>query len=154
MFFMKFTKMLLAAFMLMGVFTLSSLQAQQLSAAPENEKGAIILKPLEKLGRGIANVVFSPAELAIQIQTVKNRAGGIAGITYGPLRGVAFTLARIGVGIVDIVTFPFPLPDCPETPEGFGPGYGPIMYPAWVIDVEHDWNNFVFDRDTIPAPTH
>ena len=154
MFLMKFTKMLLAALMLMGVFAVSSLQAQQLSAAPENEKGAIILKPLEKLGRGIANVVFSPAELVIQMQDVKNRAGGIAGITYGPLRGIAFTLARIGVGVVDIVTFPFPLPDCPETPEGFGPGYGPIMYPAWVIDVEHDWNSFVFDRDTIPAPTH
>ena len=151
---MKFTKMLLAALMLMGVFAVTSLQAQQLSASPENEKGAIVLKPLEKLGRGIANVVFSPAELFIQMYEVKNRAGGIAGITYGPLRGVAFVLARIGVGVVDIVTFPFPLPNCPETPEGFGPGYGPIMYPAWVIDVEHDWHSFVFDRDAIPAPTH
>ena len=113
MFLMKFTKMLLAALMLLGVFALSSLQAQQLTAAPENEKGAFILKPLEKLGRGIANVAFSPAELVIQMQEVKNRAGGIAGITYGPLRGVAFTLARIGVGVVDIVTFPFPLPPPP-----------------------------------------
>ena len=151
---MRVVKMLLAALMMTGVFAVSSLEAQQLSAAPENEKGAFILKPIEKLGRGIANVAFGPFEILIQMQEVKNRAGGIAGITYGPLRGVAFALARIGVGALEIITFPFPLPDCPDNPQGFGAGYGPIMYPEWVIDVEHDWFNFVYDRDTIPAPTH
>jgi putative exosortase-associated protein (TIGR04073 family) len=78
----------------------------------------------------------------------------IAGLTYGTLRGLAFFVARVGVGVLEIVTFPVPLPDCPETPEGFGPGYGPIMYPAWVIDVENDWWSFVYDRDSIPAPTY
>ncbi len=152
--FMKITKMLLAALMLMGVVAVTSLQAQPLSAAPENEKGAVILKPLEKLGRGISNVAFGIFEVPMQMKYVNNRAGGIAGLTYGTLRGVAFFVARVGVGLLEIVTFPFPLPDCPETPEGFGPGYGPIMYPAWVIDVEHDWWNFVYDRDSIPAPTY
>ena len=151
---MKVTKLLLAALMVMGVFAVTSLEAQQLSAAPANEKGAFILKPLEKLGRGISNVAFGVLEIPIQMQEVKNRAGGIAGLTYGTLRGVAFFLARLGVGVAEIVTFPFPLPDCPETPEGFGPGYGPIMYPAWVIDVQHDWWNFVYDRDSIPAPVY
>lgn len=151
---MKVTKMLLAALMLMGVFAVTSLNAQPLSAAPANEKGAFILKPVEKLSRGIANVAFGVLEIPIQMQDVKNRAGGIAGLTYGTLRGVTFFLARVGVGVVDIVTFPFPLPNCPDTPEGFGYGYGPIMYPAWVVDVEHDWWNFVFDRESIPAPTY
>ena len=151
---MKVTKMLLAALMLMGVFAVSSLQGQQLSAAPENEKGAIILKPLEKLGRGISNVAFGAFEIPKQMHYVNNRAGGIAGLTYGTLRGLAFFVARVGVGLLEIVTFPVPLPDCPETPEGFGPGYGPIMYPAWVISVEDDWWSFVYDRDSIPAPTY
>ena len=151
---MKVTKMLLAALMVMGVFAVTSLDAQQLTAAPEAEKGAFILKPLEKLGRGISNVAFGVLEVPIQMNYVKNRAGGIAGLTYGTLRGLAFFVARVGVGVLEIVTFPVPLPDCPETPEGFGPGYGPIMYPAWVIDVENDWWNFVYDRDSIPAPTY
>ncbi len=151
---MKVTKMLLAALMVMGVFAVTSLQGQQLSAAPENEKGAIILKPLEKLGRGISNVAFGVLEVPIQMHKVTNRAGGIAGLTYGTLRGAAFFIARVCVGVAEIVTFPIPLPNCPETPDGYGPGYGPIMYPAWVVDVENDWWSFVFDRDSIPAPTY
>ena len=151
---MKVTKMLLATLMLMGVFAVASLEAQPLTAAPANEKGAIVLKPLEKLGRGISNVAFGVLEVPIQMQYVNQRAGGIAGLTYGTFRGLAFFVARLGVGLLEIVTFPVPLPDCPDTPEGFGPGYGPIMYPAWVIDVEHDWWSFVYDRDSIPAPAY
>ena len=150
---MKAAKLLLAMLMLTGIFAVSPLRAEDpLAPATEPEKGAVILKPIEKLGRGISNVVFSVLELPIQMQEVRLRSGGIAGLTYGTLRGVAFVIARIGVGVLEIVTFPFPLPNCPETPEGFGPGYGPIMYPAWIIDVEHDWWNFVYDRDSIPAP--
>ena len=76
---MKFTKMLLAALMVMGVFAVTSLQGQQLPAAPEDEKGAVILKPLEKLGRGISNVAFGVFEVPIQMHKVTNRAGGILG---------------------------------------------------------------------------
>ena len=149
---MKFTKMLLAALMVMGVFAVTSLQGQQLPAAPEDEKGAVILKPLEKLGRGISNVAFGVFEVPIQMHKVTNRAGGIAGLTYGTLRGVAFFLARVGVGVTEIVTFPFPLPNCPDNPDGYGYGYGPIMRPAWVIDVNHDWQHFVFGRQSVISP--
>ena len=151
---MKVTKLLLAALMVMGFCAVSRLAAADSldQAAAGEEKGAVILKPLEKLGRGIANVAFGALELPIQMQETKLKYGGIAGLTYGTLRGVAFVLARLGVGVVEIVTFPFPLPNCPETPDGFGSGYGPIMYTAWVIDVEHDWWNFVYDRDSIPSP--
>ena len=109
----------------------------------------IILPPFMKLSRGIANVVFSPLELPISWHDTNNEMGGIAGITYGTLKGVGCVLARIGVGIVDIVTFPFPLPNCPDDPEGYGSGYGPILTPAWVIDVNHDWQNFVFSNEAI-----
>lgn len=108
-----------------------------------------IMLPVMKLSRGIANVAFSPLELPIKWWETGNEMGGIAGITYGTLRGICYVVARIGVGLTDIVTFPFPLPDCPDDPDGYGSGYGPIMTPAWVIDVNHDWQNFVYSRESI-----
>lgn len=108
-----------------------------------------VMKPVEKLGRGIANVAFGPLEILIRGWDVTQELGGIAGITYGPLKGVAYCIAREVVGVIDIVTFPVPLPDCPEDPEGFGAGYGPIMRPAWVVDIEHNAFNFVFDDSSI-----
>ena len=75
--------------------------------------------------------------------------GGIAGLTYGPLKGVSYTIAREIVGVVDIVTFPFPLPGCPDDPNDAGWGYGPIMRPAWVVDIQHNWGDFVYDSNAI-----
>ncbi len=113
-----------------------------------------ILKPIEKLSRGIANVAFGPLEILMKGWDVNQEMGGIAGITYGPLKGVAYTIAREVVGVVDIVTFLFPLPNCPEDPDGFGAGYGPIMRPAWVVDIKHNAFNFVFDEESIVSSTY
>ncbi|MBQ6352408.1 MAG: hypothetical protein IJJ28_03980, partial [Lentisphaeria bacterium] len=65
--------------------------------------------------------------------------------------GVAYVIAREVVGVVDIITFPFPLPGCPNEVDGYGWGYGPIMRPAWVVDADHDWWNFVYDRNTMSS---
>ena len=107
------------------------------------------MRPVEKLGRGIANVAFGPLEILMKGYDVTQEQGGIAGLTYGPLKGVCFTIAREVVGVVDIVTFPFPLPGCPNDPNDAGWGYGPIMRPAWVVDIEHNWGDFVYDTDMI-----
>ena len=37
--------------------------------------------------------------------------------------------------------------------EDAGWGYGPIMRPAWVIDVANDWNNFVYPDEAIVNPS-
>ena len=103
-------------------------------------------------GRGIANIGFAAFELPMKWHDVQDDMGGIPGITYGTLKGVCFIVARVCVGVIDIVTFPFPLPNCPDNPDGYGPGYGPIMRPAWVIDVNHDWQNFVFSRQSVVTP--
>ena len=136
------------------MFALIAWGAAPVMAEPvEQFKGETkIMLPLKKLGRGIANVAFSPLELPMKWWDVQNEMGGIAGITYGTLKGVCFILVRIGVGLTDIVTFPFPLPNCPDTPNGYGPGYGPIIRPAWVIDINHDWNNFVYSREAVITP--
>ena len=149
---MRFGKSVVASVILAVMMIGVSVQA-----APDDPW---VMKPVEKLGRGIANVAFGPLEILIRGWDVTQELGGIAGITYGPLKavtrdaydgmkGVAYCIAREVVGVIDIVTFPVPLPDCPEDPEGFGAGYGPIMRPAWVVDIEHNAFNFVFDDSSI-----
>ena len=145
---MKFGKFLLIA--LIAVFSVCS--ATTVSAA-ENNEPQWLMRPVEKLGRGIANVAFGVFELPMQWSAVTRDEGGIAGITKGTLKGVCYVVARLAVGVVDIVTFPCPLPDCPNYPDDAGWGYGPIMRPAWVIDVGHDWNNFVYPDEAIVNPT-
>ena len=105
--------------------------------------------PVVKLGRGIANVAFSPLELLKQPYDVGQSMGAIPGITYGVLRGVCYTVARICVGVVDIVTFPMPLPGCTDDPEDYGWGYGPLMRPAWVMDLEHNPWGFFYDKSVV-----
>ena len=141
---MKFGKMwLIALIAVVGVFC-----AGNVSAAESNEP-QWLMRPIEKVSRGIANVAFSVFELPMQWANVTREDGGVAGITKGTLKGVCYVIARIGVGVVDIVTFPVPLPNRPDDPDGYGSGYGPILTPAWVIDVDHDWQNFVYSNESI-----
>lgn len=105
--------------------------------------------PLEKLGRGVANVAFGPLELLIQPWDVNNDQGAIASLTYGVFKGIVWTVAREVVGVIDIVTFPFPLPECPMDELESGWGYGPIMRPAWVVDVDHNAYNLFYDDSPI-----
>ena len=121
------------------------------AAAAENEP-AWFTRPAEKLGRGVANIAFAVFELPMQWTIVTREDGGIAGLTYGTIKGIGHVIARVGVGIVDVITFPFPLPDCPEYPDDAGWGYGPILRPAWVIPVGSDWNSFVYDDESIVNP--
>ena len=111
-----------------------------------------IMLPVQKLGRGVSNIAFGVFEIPMKWADVNNDMGGLAGITYGTLKGVCYTIARVVVGVVDVVTFPFPLPNCPDYPDDAGWGYGPIMRPAWVIPVGSDWNNFVYQDQSIVNP--
>ncbi len=103
--------------------------------------------PTEKLGRGIAGIAFCWAELPIKVHTVDQEQGGIAAITYGVISGACLTVLRAGVGIVDTFTFFTPLPGAPDDIRDTGSGYGPLMQPAYVVDTEHNFFNFVF-KDT------
>ncbi|MCP3968138.1 MAG: exosortase system-associated protein, TIGR04073 family [Lentisphaerae bacterium] len=109
--------------------------------------------PLEKLGRGVANIAFGPLELLIRPWDVAQDKGNVAALTYGVFKGVAFTVARVVVGTVDIITFPMPLPGCTDDPKDVGWGYGPMMRPAWVVDMDHNAYNF-FYKDEALAETY
>lgn len=100
--------------------------------------------PVKKLGRGIANIAFSPLEIPMKMYDITQEEGDIAGITYGTFAGIGYCIARIGVGIADVVTFPMPLPGCTDDPREVGWGYGPLMRPEWVVDPEHNMFNIFF----------
>ena len=146
---MKFCK----SFVILTLVIFSLSVMPRLSAdEPAKANDQWIMLPVMKLSRGIANVAFGPLELPMKWYDVNAEMGGIAGITYGTLKGVAYVIAREVVGVVDIITFPFPLPDCPEYPDDAGWGYGPIIRPAWVVPVGSDWNSFVYDDESIVNP--
>jgi len=140
---MKFRKTLLTSAILAGIMVGASVSP----AAAADESW--VMKPVEKLGRGVANVAFGPLELLMKGYDVTEDMGGIAGLTYGPLKGICFVVAREVVGVIDIATFPMPLPGCPDDPNDAGWGYGPIMRPAWVVDIDHNWGDFVYNSDMI-----
>ena len=146
---MKFGKSLVLLMLVLFAFTAAPQASAEESAQP---KGQWILLPVMKLSRGIANVAFSPLELPMKWWDTTNELGGIAGITYGTLKGVCYTIARVVVGVVDVATFIVPLPGCPNYPEDSGWGYGPIMKPAWIVPVSKDWNNFIYSNETIVNP--
>ena len=75
-----------------------------------------------KLGRGLANVFLSPADIPLAISEVAEQHGRYAATFWGPLEGLRAALARIVVGALEVVTFPLPLPRV---------GYGPIIQPEF-----------------------
>ncbi len=63
-----------------------------------------------KLGRGLANGVAGVVELpAAMIETTRVH-GQLGGFFVGAAKGLCRALVRTGAGIVEVVTFPFPLP--------------------------------------------
>src|SRR5438128_11954608 len=83
---------------------------------PSNDYG-----PTRKLGRGISNFVIAPTEFFVTVNQVNQTEGNSAGAGYGVWRGLGRTAARHVAGLIEILTFPFPI----------SPGtYSPILPPA------------------------
>lgn len=102
-----------------------------------------------KLGRGISNTAFGVLEIPLRIYDVRFEEGGIAGLTYGTLNGLGYFILRELVGVLDIATFPLPLPGCPnDHVNGIGWGFGPVLSPEWILSPETDPWNFVYTNTT------
>lgn len=114
-------------------------------AIPEAHAG----NPFKKLGRGVVNVAFGPLEICKQPVLIARAEGELAGITWGVFQGIGYCLAREGVGILDIITFPMPLPGCPDDPNDIGWGYGPIMQPEWIFTREQNPYNFFYNDEAL-----
>jgi putative exosortase-associated protein (TIGR04073 family) len=71
---------------------------------PSNDYG-----PTRKLGRGISNLLFAPAEVIVTVATINTHEGNSAAAGYGVVRGMGRMHARHLTGLLDILTFPFPV---------------------------------------------
>jgi putative exosortase-associated protein (TIGR04073 family) len=76
--------------------------------------------PEQKLGRGVSNTleITRLGEMRRSIEQTAVFESPSAGYTAGAVTGVTRTLARTGLGLFEIVTFPAPMP---------GTGYGPMF---------------------------
>jgi putative exosortase-associated protein (TIGR04073 family) len=64
----------------------------------------------KKLGRGACNILMCPVEFPSQIADTNKTDGPAAGLTYGVIKGIYWTLVRGVVGVYEVVTFPIPVP--------------------------------------------
>ncbi len=95
---MKFPALLAVA-----LLTGASIAFADIQAPPASEFG-----PTRKLGRGISNIAFGSTELLTSFTEVNYSEGNSAAWSYGLVRGVGRTLARLGYGIYETALFPFP----------------------------------------------
>lgn len=64
--------------------------------------------PTRKLGRGISNIAFGYTELLDSMAAVNYSEGNSAAFGYGLVRGIGRSFARLGFGLYDTFTFPWP----------------------------------------------
>ncbi|MCP4179038.1 MAG: exosortase system-associated protein, TIGR04073 family [bacterium] len=100
--------------------------------------------PVRKLGRGFSNLIFGFFEIPLKIYYTNMDEGGIAACSFGVVKGLFYFLAREVTGVVEIITFPMPLPGAAKGPFATGWGYGPLMQPEWIFTFESDPYNMVY----------
>jgi putative exosortase-associated protein (TIGR04073 family) len=100
--------------------------------------------PIRKLGRGLSNVIFGVVEIPLKIYRTNMEEGGIAACSYGIVNGLFYFIARELTGVLEIVTFPMPLPGAAKGPFATGWGYGPLMQPEWILTFQTDPYNTVY----------
>lgn len=93
-------KALLTTTVLLAAASLAFADIQQ---PPSSDMG-----PTRKLGRGIGNICFGITEIPTSMASVNYFDGNSAAFSYGIVRGVGRTLARLGYGLYDTLLFPFP----------------------------------------------
>jgi putative exosortase-associated protein (TIGR04073 family) len=76
-------------------------------------------RPIDQLGRGVANVLGGVFEIPFNMVEVKKEEGDLAGATTGLFRGTWRFLIREVVGVCEIISFPF--------------GWEPIIEPAYPL---------------------
>ena len=68
-------------------------------------------KALTKFGRGMTNIATSPGEFVTQVPPAMEQSPDyITGAIVWAFRGIGYSLLRLGAGIYDVATFPFPGP--------------------------------------------
>lgn len=124
-------KKLLILFLTAGIAGLSMADIQ---APPGQKYGS-----LRKLSRALANIVYGVTEIPVQWARSEQEGGASEQFAYGTVYGSGKTLARLGYGIYELITFPFPTykggylpPYHPDAREATHPSTGFLEFPPEV----------------------
>ena len=99
----KLTDMKFPALLALTLALGASVAFADIQAPPASEYG-----PTRKLGRGLANIAFNSTELLTSMTEVNFADGNSAMWSYGIVRGVGRSFARLGFGLYETALFPFP----------------------------------------------
>lgn len=88
---------------LTAALCMGALAHADIQQPPSSDQG-----PTRKLGRGLGNIAFGITELPASMLSVNYFDGNTAAFSYGIVRGVGRTFARLGYGLYDTFLFPFP----------------------------------------------
>lgn len=93
-------RFLVAGFL--ALLLVTPLAQADIQAPPMSDQG-----PTRKLGRGISNVFWATTELVETVRVVDEAEGNNA-LAYGTVKGLGRMFARMGVGVFEVLTFPWP----------------------------------------------
>jgi putative exosortase-associated protein (TIGR04073 family) len=104
--------------------------------------------PLRKLSRALANIVYGVAEVPVQMTRSELEGSNGEKAAYGSVYGTGKTLARLGYGIYELITFPIPTykdtyrpPYHPNNREATQPSRGFLEFPpevGFISGVQHN----------------
>jgi putative exosortase-associated protein (TIGR04073 family) len=114
------------AVFLVILFLVVSIIISPCYAAMDTHGITIQKTPFNKLLRGTLNVLTCIVELPASIWDTTRNKGLFEGCTKGVIDGVVTSVARLGTGVFDIVSFAFP------------PYDKPILTPEYAIDSAKD----------------
>jgi putative exosortase-associated protein (TIGR04073 family) len=77
-----------------------------------------------KLGRGLTNIITSPAEVIYQPSQLSQENNMWVAWFGGISKGLVFIPVRMLAGVYEVITFPIPIPS----------GHGPLMEPPTVVE--------------------
>jgi len=88
---------------LLAVLAIGTTAFADIQQPPASDQG-----PTRKLGRGLSNILYGISEIPDSIFAVNYDEGNAAAWSYGVVRGVGRTFARLGYGVYEVATFPAP----------------------------------------------
>jgi len=88
---------------LIALLVTSAVAFADIQQPPSSDNG-----PTRKLGRGLGNICFGFTELPDSMLSVNYMEGNNAAFSYGVVRGLARSFARVGYGLYDVFLFPVP----------------------------------------------
>lgn len=112
-------------FLCLAVFAFACSAIADIQDPPSNDYG-----PTRKLGRGLSNLFLAPAEIPVTIAKINKDEGNSAAAGYGVVRGLGRSATRHIAGLIEVLTFPFPIwretyyPLLPDEQRYIHAGYG------------------------------